>query len=93
MAKVFEFLAFLTLLAAVSGCSLLEGSRPWPDERRIVSRDWVKPQIDEEEPPIYCYRTLATPDCHSQPLADGQARIVNSHDAKAYDKGGEYKPQ
>ena len=93
MTKVAKILAFLTLLAAISGCSIMEGSRPWPDERRIVSRDWIKPQIDEEQPPIYCYRTLATVECHSEPLAGGDARIVNSNDAKAYDKGGDYKPQ
>jgi hypothetical protein len=93
MAKVTKFLAFLMLLTAVSGCSILEGSRPWPDERRVVSRDWVKPQIDEKEPPIYCYRTLGTVECHKEPLPGGEQRIVNSHDAQAYDKGGDYQSQ
>ena len=86
MAKVAKTLAFLLLLVAIGGCSILEGSRPWPDERRIVSRDWVKPQIDEKEPAVYCYRTLATVECHSEPLAGGEARIVNSNDAQAYGK-------
>ena len=80
MAKAAKILTFLALLVAVAGCSYLEGSRPWPDERRIVARDWAKPQIEDKEPPVYCYRTLATVECHREPIPGAEARIVNSHD-------------
>ena len=80
MAKVAKILALLTLFGAVAGCSLFEGPRPWPNERRIVSRDWADPQIDQTERPVYCYRTLAAVECHAAPLPGAEARIVNSHD-------------
>jgi hypothetical protein len=80
MAKAAKILTFLMLLATVAGCSMLEGSRPWPDERRIVARDWAKPQLPDSEPPVYCYRTLGTVECHREPLPGAEARIVSSHD-------------
>jgi hypothetical protein len=80
MAKVVTILAFLMVLGTVAGCGYLEGSRPWPDERRIVARDWAKPQLPDSEPPVYCYRTLGTVECHREPIPGAEARIVNSHD-------------
>ncbi|HEX7005694.1 MAG TPA: hypothetical protein VF274_01015 [Alphaproteobacteria bacterium] len=80
MAKIARLLALLTLLGAVAGCSLFEGPRPWPNERRIVSRDWAKPQIDQSEPPVYCYRTLAAVECHAAPLPGAEARMVSAYD-------------
>ena len=72
-------LAWLPLVA-LAGCSVFEGSRPWPNERRIVSRDWVKPQIDQQEQAVYCYRTLAAVECHAQPVAGGDSRAVSSYE-------------
>ncbi len=57
---------------------VFEGPRPWPNERRILSRDWVAPQVEAKVPPVYCYRTLGEVDCHAAPLADEENRIVNS---------------
>jgi hypothetical protein len=80
MTRIATILACLALLAATAGCSLMEGSRPWPDERRIVARDWAKPQLPDNEPPVYCYRTLANVECHREPIPGAEARIVSSHD-------------
>jgi hypothetical protein len=80
MARLAKILTLLALSGAVTGCGILGGSRPWPDERRIVARDWARPQLEDKEPPVYCYRTLATVECHREPLAGGDARIVSSHD-------------
>ncbi len=86
-------LAVLIAAAAViSGCARLdaelapilepfEGPSPWPNERRILGKDWVRPQVEPDMEAVYCYKTLGTVECHSEPLPDGeQRRLVNKYE-------------
>lgn len=74
-----------TLLILFAGGALLAlaACGPfYPDETRIVSRGWAKPELHKDEGPLYCYRTLALVDCHTAPLrASESGRIVNAYPA------------
>ncbi|MDH3236399.1 MAG: hypothetical protein OEQ29_23005 [Alphaproteobacteria bacterium] len=53
-----------------------EEARPWPNERRVLARDWVVPGRRAEEKPIYCYRTLGSVECYPEPIAGQEHRRV-----------------
>jgi hypothetical protein len=77
-----------SLLVAAAACAVLsacttdwimevfENPRPWPNERRVLARDWVVPGRRAEEKPVYCYRTLGAVECHDHPLPGQEQRRV-----------------
>lgn len=72
-------LGLVALSIAVSACSVLEGPHPWPNERRLLAKDWVRPQVEPDQAPVYCYRTLAMVNCYDKPLAASEAgRLVST---------------
>lgn len=72
----------LALTLAVAACgNPFYGAQPTRSE--IVTRDWVGLGTAPPAPIIYCYRTLATPDCRHQPEPGQEDRLVS------YD-GGNY---
>lgn len=65
-------IAVLGLLAAVGGCAEDKLSHA-----EMLSDGWLFPTGPAvPAAPLYCYRTLATLDCHSGPLADAGDRLV-----------------
>lgn len=62
----------------LSACSYIEGPHPWPNERRLLAKDWVIPQVEAEQIPVYCYRTLGAVECHNAPLATEHGRFVST---------------
>lgn len=72
-------LALLAVATLATGCSVLEGPHPWPNERRLLAKDWVRPQVEADQAPVYCYRTLGNVECHSTPLdAMEEERMVGT---------------
>ena len=68
-------------LVVVGVAILLAGC--WPNERRIVSRGWVEPTLEADRAPLYCYRTLGSVDCHSEPLPpDNYGRLEGTYEPK-----------
>jgi len=71
--------------AALSACKtdgimeVFENPRPWPNERRVLARDWVVPGRRAEEKPVYCYRTLGAVECHPEPVAGQEHRRIEDY--------------
>jgi len=81
-------LAVLSIL--ISACSVLEGPHPWPNERRLLAKDWVRPQVEADQAPVYCYRTLGTVSCHDEPLPDSEAgRLVSTDEGVVRREAGD----
>jgi len=76
------FLVAVAASAALSACKtdgimeIFENPRPWPNERRVLARDWVVPGRRAEEKPVYCYRTLGAVECHPEPIPGQEHRRI-----------------
>ena len=85
-------IASLATVVVLGGCgalsnplSVLENPRPWPDERRLLAKDWVVPQVEADEEPVFCYRTLGKVDCYGGPLSEEeQSRIMAPYEPPPY---------
>ena len=66
--------AALAAILSVAGCYGI-GERYLPAAPEVVSRDWYKAPV-RARPPLYCYQTLGSADCHREPLAAGNGRIA-----------------
>ncbi len=65
----------LTLFAA--GCGA------WPNETRIVSRNWAHPKLNQNAGPSYCYKTLADVQCTAAPQPEPAAgRLEGAYSTK-----------
>ena len=80
----------MAALLVLSGCGLMhfaEEPHPWPNERRLLAKDWVVPQVSAKEEQVYCYRTLGKVDCHGDPLGKEEQRRVLGDDESGDVKG------
>ncbi len=83
-------LGLAALSIALSACSALEGPHPWPNERRLLAKDWVRPQVEPDQAPVYCYRTLAMVNCYHEPLPASEAgRLVSTDEGVVRSKAGD----
>ncbi len=61
--------------AALSGCG-----NPWyplgPGEAALYDHGWVRAEPRAPVAPVYCYATLARPDCHAEPRLDQPGRLI-----------------
>lgn len=67
----------LALAASVTACGSEYIAKHRMDEFRIVSRDWVMPQLAATNSAVYCYRTLAKPDCFAEPQSGAENRLIS----------------
>jgi hypothetical protein len=58
---------------------VFENPRPWPNERRMLNRDWIVRQVQRKEPETYCYRTLGRIECYHKPLPGADDRLVEDY--------------
>jgi hypothetical protein len=72
----------LAAALAVAACSN-PYAEDQPTRAEIISGGWVGPTARPPSAVIYCYRTLATPDCRKTPEPGQEDRLVS------YD-GGDY---
>jgi hypothetical protein len=72
-------IACLTVFAAALVISACTG----PSHEAILAKDWVAPQFVPARTSIYCYRTLAAPDCQYKPEPGQENRLV-SYDGDDY---------
>jgi len=80
--SILAAIAAATLLGACSTdgvMSVFENPRPWPNERRVLAKDWIVPGRRAEEKPVYCYRTLGAVECYREPLAGAEDRRVEDY--------------
>ncbi len=86
MTSPLRSLAFVLFAGLFLGaCSLrevgetFENPRPWPNERRVLARDWVVPDIKAKEGRVYCYRSLGAIECYPYPIAGASTRYVEDY--------------
>ena len=58
---------------------IFENPRQWPNERRVLARDWVVPNIKDREARVYCYRSLGSIECYPYPIAGAASRYVEDY--------------
>jgi len=71
-------LLIATLMVAVAGCSDVRNA-VHPGETRMLTRDFLPPEVEQAPAPLYCYRTLAAQECHSAALEGQQNRMVGHY--------------
>src|SRR3546814_1906139 len=59
-------MAVLGLAAVAVGCAPLQ-ERMHPGEAATLAEPWMKADVREAPPPLYCYRTLGHEDCYRTP--------------------------
>jgi hypothetical protein len=68
-------LAAVVLTAFVGACS-----NPWqgfaPSYEEVVGAGWIGPEVAVTPAPIYCYATLAEPECFRSPQPGEENRLV-----------------
>ena len=83
--RPFRAIVLVVATAMLASCSgrdiaeFFENPRPWPNERRILARDWIKPQVRRKENKVYCYRTLGAIECHDSPIPGAEARLIEDY--------------
>lgn len=50
-----------------------------PTHAEILDQAWIGPEVAYTPPPLYCYRTLAEPECRAAPQPGEEDRLVGSH--------------
>ena len=74
------FLALATVVPLVlAGCGEYSLSnqlkKHTPTETMVLNADWLINR-NASPPAVYCYATLATPECHEWPLRGAETRLV-----------------
>jgi hypothetical protein len=59
-------LLLVAALALLAGCERFPGIPP--NETGVLNYDWIPADPRPAPPPLYCYATLATPECFAQPI-------------------------
>ncbi|MHA1537975.1 MAG: hypothetical protein ACTSUD_10510 [Alphaproteobacteria bacterium] len=86
MNSLLRSLALVLCLGALLGActwrevgEVFENPRQWPNERRVLGRDWVVPNIKAKEGRVYCYRSLGAIECYPYPIAGARSRYVEDY--------------
>ncbi len=79
--------SFLTAVAAVclvalAGCSGYPEKYQWT-EAKVVTHGWLEARAMAVEP-LYCYRTLSTPECFAWPQKGEERRLVGHYGPKPF---------
>lgn len=78
-------LTFLLGAAAMlAGCNVDANSRYYPTEAELHFRDTFGPRFEVTVPRIYCYSTLADPDCYATPVPGWEPRLIAQYGPRAY---------
>jgi hypothetical protein len=74
-------LGAVTLLAA---CAVDPQSRYHPTEAQRDFDDMFGPRYLVTVPPVFCYATLADPDCYAAPVPGWEHRLVAQYGPRAF---------
>lgn len=73
------------IVAAGMTALLAACANPWadhaPDADAIALAGWAEDDARVIPLPVYCYRTLADPDCHARPVEGAGTRLVGAEGA------------
>jgi hypothetical protein len=81
MTKLTLLLGSALMLAA---CTADPQSRYDPTEAQLYFQDMFGPRYQVTVPEIYCYSTLADPDCHAAPVAGWEHRLIAQFGPRAF---------
>ena len=74
-------IAVTALLLLLAGCA-----NPWqgyaPSRAQIVAGGWIGPEVAAVPASLYCYATLAKPDCYPAPQPGQAGRLVGAYGAR-----------
>jgi hypothetical protein len=76
-------LLFGAALALIS-CTVDPQSRYYPTESQVYFRDVFGPRYQVTVPPVYCYSTLADPECYAAPVAGWEHRLIAQVGPRAF---------
>ena len=76
-------LLFGSALALMS-CTADPQSRYYPTESQTWFQDRFGPRYQVTVPPVYCYSTLADPDCYAAPVAGWEHRLIAQVGPRAF---------
>ncbi len=66
-----KLLCAVLLVAGLTACAEYKAT-----ETKVLSAPWLSRQITHDPAPIYCYRTLADPECFAAALPERRAGLV-----------------
>jgi hypothetical protein len=83
-----ETMKGLTLLFGsalmLTSCTVDPQSRYYPTESQRYFQDTFGPRYQMTVPQIYCYSTLADPDCYAAPVAGWEHRLIAQYGPRAF---------
>lgn len=68
--------AAAVLALAVAGCAVDPTSRYQPTESQLYVQNFFGPRYVTIVAPVYCYATLADPDCYAAPVPGWERRLI-----------------
>jgi len=71
-----QYSVWLAGLLALAGCGNPFASAA-PTQNQILASGWTAPAPAPRQSVIYCYRTLAAPDCRTSPEPGQEDRLVS----------------
>lgn len=76
-----KFFLIGCVLVPLCGCFKNEGIS---SAENVLSRDWanVDKEDIEDEPQIYCYRTIGYTECYREPIPRLASRLISTHPPK-----------
>jgi hypothetical protein len=75
--------AALTLLV-LGACTADPQSRYYPTDSQLYVQNLIGPRYQVTVPPIYCYSTLADPECYAAPVPGWERRLIAQVGPRAY---------
>jgi hypothetical protein len=81
MARLALMLGAAAMLAA---CAVDPQSRYYPTESQRYFDDTFGPRYQVTVPQIYCYSTLADPDCYAAPVPGWEHRLIAQFGPRAF---------
>ncbi len=70
-----RLMPMLTAVLALASCAD-PLSAYYPTETQRYLRDSFGPRYQATVPPVYCYATLAEPECYAVPVAGWERRLI-----------------
>lgn len=77
--------AMLALVLTLAACTVDPLSPYYPTDYQRQLQAWLGPLYVRTEPPVYCYATLADPDCYAAPVAGWERRLISYYGPPPYD--------
>lgn len=79
-----RLILLLGAMAGLAACNVDPQSRYYPTESQVYFQDTFGPRYQVTVPHIYCYSTLADPECYAAPVAGWEHRLIAQFGPRAF---------